>query len=202
MQKKTRYHRLMLGLGLILGLAGVILIGFTSFESHQVRQQLQQTQAVKSQQKHVVKQQERQLKAVSVKSPAHAQLNDAVTRLVQAMYTFKNGQSYVANRKAVLPLIDSNKLPDKQLNRVYATGLDDDGQNMIDGLKMKSSVTKVTITVADQTSHQSTQLANVLVDYSLQTASQPKPQDAIIWLQIKYNEQSHKITGLDKVGLV
>ncbi|WP_282804054.1 hypothetical protein [Secundilactobacillus kimchicus] len=92
------------------------------------------------------------------------------------MYTFKDGQSYVAKRKAVLPLIDSAKLPDKKLNRVYATGLDDDGQNMIDGLKMKSAVTKVTITVVNPKSDQANQLANLFVDYTLQTASRPKTQ--------------------------
>lgn len=202
MQTKTRYHRLLLVLGLFLGLLGVSLIGFTSFESHQVKDQLQQAQAVKSQQKRVVKRQEQQLNAVSVKSPANAQLNDAVTKLVDAMYTFKDGQSYVAKRKGVLSLIDSTKLPDKQLNRVYATGLDDDGQNMIDGLKMKSAVTKVTTTVVNPKSDQANRLANVFVDYTLQTASRPKAQSNTIWLQIKYNEQSHKITALSKVGLV
>ncbi|WP_282802529.1 hypothetical protein [Secundilactobacillus kimchicus] len=80
MQTKTRYHRLLLIIGLFLGLVGVSLIGFTSFESHQVKEQLEQEQAVKSQQKRVMKQQEHQLNAVSVKSPAHEQLNDVVTK--------------------------------------------------------------------------------------------------------------------------
>ncbi|MBS0978889.1 hypothetical protein [Levilactobacillus brevis] len=169
-------------------------IAYCLVEQHDLNQQLdkttQQIRQVKTNHNKTSKQTVHYVNAAEKKPYA------VMTAFFKAMYGYKDGKDYLVKRQSAVKLIDTDRISDAALKKLYSTGIDSAGQNMITTLGQKSQVTAVNIyqTKGLDAGYQ------VLVTYQVTNNSTPTPKTGSVWYKVKVDQFSNKISELKKVG--
>ncbi|MBS0948617.1 hypothetical protein JK167_13295 [Levilactobacillus brevis] len=169
-------------------------IAYCLVEQHGLNQQLdkttQQISQVKANHTKTSKQ------TVHYVNAAEKKPYDVMTDFFKDMYGYKNGKDYLVKRQSAVKLIDTERISDGALKKLYSTGIDSAGQNMITTLGQKSQVTAVNIyrTNGLDAGYQ------VLVTYQVTNNSTPTPKTGSAWYEVKVDQFSNKISELKKVG--
>lgn len=188
--------------GGLLGLIGIVMVGMCNVQAPSLQSKMKQAQSTHNKQVHLIKVNQNRIDTVTDRSVEDKRMNRDITRLTAAMYNFKNGKEYLANREKAISMIDTSRFSVEKLNKVYPTGLDDSGANMIDNLQEKCAVHGVHIYVNAQEVVEGTRTVDAMVNYEISNASNRRTQNNKMWLRITFNINTHKIEKLEKIGLV
>lgn len=181
---------------LVLVLGGVMTLDFVS-ERNQYKKRIATTNVqisrVSTQNK----------KASSDISQAHyTDKNSHATALTlnkffSAMYGYDNGKEYLVKRQAALKLIDSHQISTTVINKLYSTGLDSAGSNMVEKLGQKSELAGIEIFNGEGVASP----ISVLVHFKVQNNSSDL-RSGHVWYQVKVNQAIQKISDIVKIGRV
>jgi len=169
-------------------------IAYCMVEQHEVGQQLDKTTRRISQVKD--KHSNTARNTTHYVTTSEEKSNEVITSFFKAMYGYSSGKDYLVKRQSAVKLIDHDQLSDTTLNKLYSSGIDSSGQNMITTLGQKSQVTAVNIyrTNGLDAGYQ------VLVTYQVTNNSTSTPKTGHVWYEVKIDQYNNKISELKKVG--
>lgn len=171
-------------------------IAYCMVEQHEVGQQLDKTTRRISQVKD--KHSNTARNTTHYVTTSEEKSNEVITGFFKAMYGYSSGKDYLVKRQSAVKLIDHDQLSDTTLNRLYSSGIDSSGQNMITTLGQKSQVTAVNIyrTNGINAGYQ------VLINFQVTNNSNPTPKTGHVWYEVKVDQFNNKISDISKVGTI
>lgn len=196
------FKRVMLVAGGLLCISGAYMIGHNLHAQQQMTRKINGVDHALVTQKQIINQQNRQLAKFNfgLDEPTR-QAYAASTTLFDAMYDYQDGTAYVKHRKQALKKVDITRVT--TIDQLYATGLDQDGANMITNLKQVGHMMdcKLYATSSSDTKNNIVDV-DALVTYSATNdlSMENTNHDRLVQYNVRFDASRQKIIGLTKLG--
>ena len=187
-------RRWIMAISAVASIVCLIVIGYCYNEKKQYDNQTYQVQKKIDKINHNHNLTKDQLNKKHYTNTSDEAMNATVNQFFHEMFGYTSGKNYLLQRQKAIKLVDSSQFNDKKLDKLYSTGIDSTGSNMIDKLGQKSSVTDLSsYSLNDDFSE-----CNVLVQYMVQNNGSG-PHTGYAWYQVKLDQKTDKIIDLEKI---
>ena len=194
-----QYANLFAFVFLVIGLTLTFVFWYKSHNlqpnlNHEIKQERKLTQSRQTEQSKV--------ETINVAQTKQEENRDKVFRkFFKDMYQYKNGTEYVKNRAEALKLVDQKQVPN--FNKMYATGLDDNGQNILNATKQKGYLKAAKFYTESPQQEKNKIVVHALITFAATNHySDDTAHQGDVWFKFTYDEQANKIVKFDKEGIM